>query len=184
VDDGCLAYDFLLKNAERWGIIPEKIAVGGDSAGGALAAAVSIFAQEKGLQTPCAQMLIYPACGPFFQSEEYSSAPMCSEKDLKKFMRLYLKKGERESVYIAPILGVNADTPPSFIETAEVDYLRVCGEKYAEKLQEFGVEFILRETKGTIHAYDMVLESSITKKSIEKRVEFLRYIFGKDRGKD
>lgn len=99
-------------------------------------------------------------------------------------MRLYLKKGEKESVYLTPVLGVNADTPPTYVETAEFDFLRSCGEEYVKRLEENGVEYSFKQTEKTVHAYDMAFDSPITKQSIAARVEFLKGIFQKGERKD
>lgn len=187
VNDCFSAYGYALQNAELLGIDGNKIVVGGDSAGGALAAAVTLKAEENGISLPRAQLLVYPACGPFFETPSavtHKHAPMCSEKDFQRFMRLYLKKGEKESVYLTPVLGINADTPPTYVETAEFDFLRSCGEEYVKRLEENGVEYSFKQTEKTIHAYDMAFDSPITKQSIAARVEFLKGIFQKGERKD
>lgn len=64
--------------------------------------------------------------------------------------------------------------PPTYLETAEFDCLRDCGILYANKLFSLGVSTQLNQTKGTIHGYDIAIESEIVKDSINKRIEFLR----------
>ncbi|HNI45860.1 MAG TPA: alpha/beta hydrolase fold domain-containing protein, partial [Chitinophagales bacterium] len=68
--------------------------------------------------------------------------------------------------------------PPTYIETAEFDCLRDEAILYAQKLKASNIQVELNETKGTIHAFDIVEKSSITKDSIQRRVRALRQAFG------
>lgn len=182
IEDCYAAYLYLLVHAEEMGVEKEKIAFIGDSAGATLAAVTAERARRNRLPSPCAQLLLYPASGPFFDTESakaYPFAPMCSKKDFEKFQKLYIGKEKIEEEELAPYLAVHADTPPTYVETAEIDFLRCCGEIYAEKLREKGVACVYYRTKGTCHAYDMEQSSSVTQASVQKRVEFLKDIFAK-----
>ena len=172
----CLnAYIWVLKNAKELGINEEKIAIGGDSAGACLAAAVSRLAHDKGLKSPCAQLLIYPVVGIRMQTEsmrKYHDTPMCNNKDVDRYCKLFLQGNEDE--YSAPINAPDFTVfPPTYLETAEFDCLRDEGILFAEKLQNAGVPVFLHNTQGTMHAYDMVQNSEIVRESMQKRVKFL-----------
>ena len=71
LEDCFAAYRWVLENAAQLGISPNRIAVGGDSAGGALSAGVCLLARDRGIPVPCFQMLIYPV-----MDERQNSASM------------------------------------------------------------------------------------------------------------
>jgi acetyl esterase/lipase len=175
------AYLYACNNAKALGIDEKKIAVGGDSAGGNLAAAVCLLAKEKEAQMPCGQLLLYPALSFDLQTEsmqKYTDTPMCNARDVVRFGKLYLPEGIEKQPYIEPTLASSFSLlPPAYIETAEFDCLHDGGILYAEKLKAEDVAVVLLETKGTIHAFDMVLDSEITRGCIISRVEFLKKIF-------
>ena len=67
--------------------------------------------------------------------------------------------------------------PSTYIETAEFDCLRDGAVLYAGRLSESGIAVEIRNTKGTVHGYDMMLKSSIVKEQIENRIRFLGRAF-------
>jgi len=80
--------------------------------------------------------------------------------------------------YAFPCLSTNFEKlPPTYIETAEFDCLKDDGTKYAILLDEANVPITLNETKGTIHGFDAVRKSSVTKSALKERVKFLNSIF-------
>lgn len=175
------AYLYALNNAKILKIDGERIAVGGDSAGGNLAAVVCLTAREKGVKIPCGQLLLYPALSFDMQMEsmqKYVDTPMCNAKDVLRFGELYLPKDIERQAYIEPILASSfLSLPSAYIETAEFDCLRDGGILYADRLKEEGVFVQLNNTQGTIHAFDMVLDSKITHACVHSRIEFLKKIF-------
>ncbi len=68
----------------------------------------------------------------------------------------------------------------TYIETAEFDCLRDGAILYAEKLRENGIPAELRNTKGTVHGYDMILKSAMVRDLIELRIRFLQRAFRKE----
>jgi len=178
-EDCYTAYQWVLASAEKLSIDPTRIAVGGDSAGGNLATVVCLMARDRGLAIPCAQMMIYPVAGMKMATEsmrKYTDTPMCNSKDADKYDQFYMQdpttgKHEYYSPYEAESL---AELPTTYIETAEFDCLRDGGILYAERLREFGVLVELHNTVGTIHGFDIALNSPIVRECIDKRVAFLK----------
>ena len=70
-----------------------------------------------------------------------------------------------------------AGLPRAYVETVEFDPLCDEGRAYAERLEQAGVPVELHEPKGTVHGYDIVPESEITKDSFQRRFAFLRSVF-------
>ena len=67
--------------------------------------------------------------------------------------------------------------PGSYIETAEFDCLRDGGILYAERLRQFGIPVELYNTEGTMHGFDIVLDSAIVRECVDRRVTFLKQVF-------
>ena len=156
-DDAVAAYRWVVDNAASLGADPQRLAVGGDSAGGNLAAGVAIEAARAGL--PLAwQMLIYPATD---NDRHTRSAELFDEG-------FYLTRRFRElatesylpdpSHLLDPRASpAHADVPaglaPAFVATAGFDPLRDEGEAYAWKLQDAGVETTLLRYPDQIHGF-------------------------------
>lgn len=145
-------------NAETLGIDPRLISVGGDSAGGNLAAALTL--DFRGTEIALlAQLLVYPACD--FDSSrpsyiENADGPLIQVKGMDKVNAMYspdvtqLTSNHR----VAPLVAQShADLPPAYIAVAEHDPLRDSGVVYAEALQAAGVPTVMTEGRGMIHGY-------------------------------
>lgn len=158
VEDAEAAYAWAVTNAERLGVDPSRIAVGGDSAGGNLAAAVCLMARDKAIPLPAIQLLIYPitdAAGEAPSRRTFGAGFLLTSNDMDWFERHYLPKGSdradpRVSVLRAPDLS---GLPPAYIATAGFDPLRDEGEAYAERLREAGVGVDLRRHPGLVHTF-------------------------------
>lgn len=184
LNDSFGVYKYVYDNADKFNINKNKIAFGGDSAGGSISISTSIMAIEEKYPLPCGQLLIYPAVGINDETESmklYTDTPMCNSNDIKKYLNYYFEnKEDQEHIYADPIKYVNkTNTPPAYIETAEYDCLRDGAINYHQKLLEKEISSTLYQTKQTMHGYDIVTKSSISKKSMEKRIEFLNYVFKK-----
>ena len=175
-NDCFAAYKWLLRHKVR------KIAVCGESAGGTLAMAVTLRAIDENIRIPCAQMLIYPAagnCGETGSIRLYRDTPMCNSKDMDKYGKWYVQdENAGKLAYRSPVEADSFDgIPSSYIETAEYDCLRDGAIIYAGKLSDNGIDVELHQTKGTLHGYDTLLNGSIVKDLIIRRIEFLKKSF-------
>lgn len=182
LEDGYHAYMWVQNQARALGIDPKKIAVGGDSAGGAIATGVALLARDRGTLNLCHQLLIYPVLDARQQTDTmktYEDTPMWNAKLNKKMWALYLKNGDHNlRDYASPMEHENlADLPDTYVEVAEFDCLHDEGVQYANRLRSYGIEVELNQTKGTVHGYDMVEQSNIVLENKAKRIEALRSAF-------
>lgn len=135
-----------------------RIAVGGDSAGGNLAAAVALLAREKG-PAIAHQSLFYPVIDTDFDNDSYTEAGadyFLTAPMMRWYWEQYVGEDGIASPdpLAAPIRAASlAGLPPATIVTAEHDPLRDEGEAYAQKLEEAGVPVTLRRADGMIHGF-------------------------------
>lgn len=153
----------IYKEAELlFGTPAEDITLIGDSAGGNLAAVVSLMARDKGDFGPCKQILLYPSTGsnhgessPYPSIKENGTDYLLTAKRINDFMDLYISCDEDlNHPYLAPILSDNlSDQPKTLIITAQYDPLRDEGELYGKRLHEFGNEVEVYRMKDALHGF-------------------------------
>jgi acetyl esterase len=181
-DDCYAALQWTLQQAGNLGIDPKRIAVGGDSAGGALAAGVAQKARDEGLLELCAQLLIYPvldnSCSTI-SATEFVDVPLWNAVSNQRMWEMYLSRYRNAPTprYAAPGSGELHQLPLSYVETAEFDPLRDEGQHYAGALESHGVDVVRNDTRGTIHGYDGMAKSALAKASMLKRIEFLKQAY-------
>jgi len=141
--------------AQRLGIDPARVIVGGDSAGGQLAAVAVRAARTDGLPAPAAQLLVYPALDPRMESAsyaEYADGPMLTREDMEQCWARYLDGREPgESAVLEA--GDHAGLPPTWIAVAGHDPLRDDGLRYAEVLRAAGVPVQQRVFDDMVHGF-------------------------------
>lgn len=182
VEDCYLSYLWALENSERLNIDKNRIGVGGDSAGGALATAVCHMARDRGVIVPCLQMLIYPVLDSRLETQSqkvFTDTPMWNSKLSVKMWDAYIGKKLRGYIgYASPSQAESfKDLPVAYIETAEFDCLRDEGKEYFLKLKEEGIIAELNETKGTMHGFDAARNKEVPKLAVKARVDFMQRIF-------
>lgn len=144
------------KNAEQLEINPAKISIGGDSAGGNLAAAATL--DVRGEIPLIAQLLIYPCCD-FDQTRpsysENPDGPIVKVAGMATVNANYCPNpDDLRTARVAPLLADSHEgLPAAFIAVAECDPLRDSGVAYAEALQAAGVATQLDRGDGLIHGY-------------------------------
>lgn len=159
VEDCFFATRYFVDRAERYGIDPDRVAVGGDSAGGNLAAVVALMARDQGGPKIIFQLLIYPVVdyrGGFPSYKEYGKGfGILEEATVEYFRNAYLPdETQLHDWRAAPILADSLEgLPPAIIQLAELDVLHDEGVLYAEKLRAAGVPVEVKEYKGQIHAF-------------------------------
>lgn len=155
-EDAIAAYSWTAANAAGLGIDPERIAVGGDSAGANLAAVVCLAREAE--VPPAMQLLIYPVtvAGVEMPSRQmFEAGFLLTRGDMDFFENHYLPPGAnrddpRVSVLKAGDLG---GLPPAYIATAGFDPLRDEGEAYALRMRDAGVRVTLRRHPGLVHTF-------------------------------
>jgi acetyl esterase/lipase len=158
VEDAWAGYAWAVASSAALGVNPARIAVGGDSAGGNLAAVVSLLARAAGGQMPAMQLLIYPptdSAGDLPSRQLFSDGYLLTKGDMDSFERHYLPPGSdatdpRVSILLAPDLS---GLPPAYVATAGFDPLRDEGEAYALRMREAGTRVALRRHPGLIHGF-------------------------------
>lgn len=157
VNDCYHALKWAAENTILLGGDPQRIAIGGESAGGNLAAVACLIARDKGFPCIEKQVLIYPATdfsGNYPSREKYSGY-FLTKDDLQYFEDHYLQaEKDRENIHASPMLAGNlGGLPPALIVTAGYDPLHDEGEAYAHRLKEAGVKVNYCCYQGLIHGF-------------------------------
>ena len=146
------------ESARARGIDPERLMVGGDSAGGAFAAALTLWARDQGAPSIVHQLLIYPVIANDFKTRSYIENGQdyyLTADAMRWFWRQYL--GDENGV--ADVLAAPGRAedltglPPATVVTAGYDPLRDEGASYAKRLEAAGVPVAYRDYAGTFHGF-------------------------------
>jgi acetyl esterase len=135
-----------------------RLIVAGDSAGGNLAATVSLRARDEADPAITLQILIYPSTlmvGDTSESRQQFAGYLLSEADMHTYHEWYIADtGQEENPYASPLLAPDlSHLPPAYILTAGMDPLRDQGKAYADRLREAGVPLVYHNFEGMIHAF-------------------------------
>lgn len=158
-EDCFAAWQWVIDNADELQIDANKVAVGGDSAGGLLAAVLCLMCRDRNVNPPIAQILIYPntdlAVDTFSWHELDFLHPSQSRANFLSQVALYVPdSNQRQQPYVSPLRAKNfADLPPALIITAELDPQRDEGEAYVKKLQDAGCHVTHTFYPGVIHGF-------------------------------
>ena len=158
LDDAYAAVCWAGEHAAELGGDPRRLSVGGDSAGGNLAAATAQRIRDQGGPALCFQLLIYPVTDANFETGSYRSNAegyMLTRNGMAWFWDNYCTDpAQRRSPYASPLQAQSlAGLPPALVVTAEYDPLRDEGEAYARALHEAGVPVELQRYDGMIHGF-------------------------------
>ncbi|MGP1252878.1 MAG: alpha/beta hydrolase [Kiloniellales bacterium] len=157
VEDARAALTWLLRNATGLDLDSRRIAVGGDSAGGNLAAGLCFWARAEGGPALAGQLLIYPDLGlPFDDPPRCRTpdAPGLSRADMRHYHETWLGSSSTGDPAAAPLLNRDyAGLPPAFVQAVHYDPLRDDAEVYVARLQAAGGTAQLDLQPGLIHGY-------------------------------
>jgi len=158
VEDSWAGLQWVVANGARLGLDPARMAVGGDSAGGNLAAVMALLARDRRGPRLALQLLIYPVTNYAFDTASYrdNANGYLLEKDaMEWFWNHYLRNdAERANPYASPLRAANLKgLPPALVITAEFDPLRDEGEAYAAKLAAADVDVRCVRYLGMNHGF-------------------------------
>ena len=159
VEDAYAAFRWAVEHAGRLGADPDRVGVGGDSAGGNLAAVVSQLAARDDGPAPALQLLIYPATDMTARRrsrELFREGFLLTDAEMTWFEDNYLgpERTHASDPRASPLLGEDlSGLAPAFVVTAAFDPLRDEGEAYVEALRAAGTPATLRRFPGFIHGF-------------------------------
>ena len=154
-NDAYAAYEWTIAHAKAINVDPTRVAVGGESAGGNLAAVVSMMARDKKAQMPVHQLLVYPVVSDDMTRPSY--VVNADAKPLNKPMMEWFFKhygADATNPYAVPMKATSLQgLPPATIIAAEIDPLLSEGKAYADKLKKDGVAVTYKEYTGVAHEF-------------------------------
>ncbi len=156
-NDSYAAYEWTMKNAAMINGDPGMIAVAGESAGGNLAASVSMMARDKGFQMPVHQLLVYPIASYDFETasyKKYAKAKPLDKPLMQWFFMQYLRTpADGKSPWISLVNANLKNLPPATIIRAEIDPLESDGRNLEQKLEAAGVKVDGKTIQGVTHEF-------------------------------
>jgi acetyl esterase len=158
-DDCYAATQWVMNSASLINGDADRVAVGGDSAGGNLAAAITLMARDRGGRAPIFQLLIYPATDYYLPGtssyQHNADGYFLTKDDMKWFWNHYLSnEADAANPCACPLRAASlTGLPSALVITAEFDPLRDEGEMYAARLRESGVAARLVRYDGMIHGF-------------------------------
>jgi acetyl esterase len=158
VQDSYAALRWVAARAGELGADPARLAVGGDSAGGNLAAAVTLLARDDGDIRLAGQLLVYPNTDQLADDDSMRANAdpwLFNHHSVAWYARHYLAAPQDASNPLASPLRADdlSGLPPALVITAEYDPLRDQGEAYARRLAEAGVPVELSRYPGMAHGF-------------------------------
>jgi acetyl esterase len=170
VDDARAAFKWAVAEAAELGVDPGRIAIGGDSAGGNMAAVVARQMRDEGEARPAMQLLLYPVTDDvetWPSRTTFADGFLLTEGDMDWFRERYLPDpaivtDQNVSPFQAEDLS---DVAPAYVATAGFDPLRDEGEAYARKMSGAGVPVVLRRHPGLIHGFAQLVAVSRTSRA-------------------
>lgn len=158
-DDALAAFQWALDNAAELGADPDRVAVGGDSAGGNLAAVVSMRARTEAARLPAVQLLFYPVVNYRDETRSqilFADGFFLTKADIDWFSDHFLDGADVDASdpRVSPLLADDfSGLPPALVLTAGFDPLRDEGRQYAEAMRKAGVAVDYREFGSLVHGF-------------------------------
>ncbi|WP_242478895.1 alpha/beta hydrolase [Hymenobacter lapidiphilus] len=156
-NDSFTAYQWVLKNAGTFNGDPKRVAVAGESAGGNLAAAVSMMARDKGVQMPKHQLLVFPIAGYDMNTPSYlehnKSKPLYKDF-MGWFFKYYLRSPADGKNPMIDLVNANLkNLPPATVIGAGIDPLMSEGKTLADNLKAAGVPVTYQLYPNVTHEF-------------------------------
>ena len=186
VDDAYAATTWVADHAEEIGVDKRRIAVGGDSAGGNLAAVVALIARGKSTPRLAYQLLVYPVMDYDFETPSYieNAEGYFLTRDTMKWFWAHYIRNEADGLdpRASPLRADDlVGLPPALVITAEFDPLRDEGEAYAARLRDDGVPVTVTRYDGMIHGFwQMAALLQQSRDALQQAAEGLRAAFSQE----
>lgn len=186
-EEAYAATQYVVANAGALNVDASRLAVAGDSAGGNMAAVVSLLARDRNGPKISHQLLFYPVTDDISQNgsyQAYGNGPWLTTNAMHFFLDAHYPKAVRNDVLAFPLKASVEQLkglPSATVIVAENDLLRDEGEAYARKLDEAGVAVTSTRYNGVIHDFVMlngVANSPATRAAIAQGSAALRQAFG------
>lgn len=180
IEDCYAVLHWIHDNADELGIDPDRVAIGGQSAGGGIAAGLALMARDKGGPPICYQLLEIPELDDQLDTPSmlaFQDTPFWNRPNAVFSWKHYLGPDHRgePSIYAAPARAKDlSDLPPSYVSTMEFDPLRDEGLRYAMGMLAAGVSVELHNYAGTFHGSAFLPEAEPTKRNTEEIVRILQ----------
>ena len=179
LDDCFAALTWIHEHAAALGVDPARIAVGGQSAGGGLAAATALLARDRGGPALCFQFLGIPELDHRLTTtsmKTFVDTPLWHRANAVLSWQYYLGLAATDvSPYASPAIATDlAGLPPAYVSTMEFDPLRDEGILYMLRLMEAGVSVELHSYPGTFHGSAMIPTAEVSRRSHAEVVDALR----------
>jgi acetyl esterase/lipase len=169
LDDVYAVLRWTADHSAEIGIAPERIAVGGHSAGGCLAAALALRARDDSGPSICFQLLNQPGLDDrqeTWSATNFTDTPWMNRSKIAALWQHYLGRAAA-SPYAAPARATDlAGLPPTFIATAEFCPNRDEGLGYAMRLMQAGVPVEAHQWAGTFHGSQAILSAEVSQRQI------------------
>jgi len=183
VDDSLTAYLWIRSHASEYGLDADRIAVGGDSSGGCLAAVTAQQIKTLRHPLPVFQLLLYPTMDAHLSAEShqlFADGFFLSNERIRDYRDMYLNNAtERDDNRASPLLNPDlAGLPPALIVSAGFDPLRDEAEAYGKALQAAGVNVGAVRFPGMVHGF-MSLTAMLPQadKALSQAAEALKHTF-------
>lgn len=186
VEDAYGAAEWIVANAETIGADPGRIALAGESSGGALTAAVAQMAKAAGRDWKLVlQVMVYPATDMHADSASYrrlADGYFLTQKKMRWFIDHYLESPDQaDDMRASPLLSPDlSGLPPALVVTSDLDPLVDEGNAYAEKLRQAGVPAELHCFEGWPHGFAYWRGTEAHDRMFELVIAALKKAFGKD----
>jgi len=183
LDDAALSLDWLATSGDELGVDPRRICVGGASAGGSLAAGLTLRSRDEDGPHIAAQLLIYPVIddrGMTISMAAYEVYDPWDGERSRKMWPLYLGHDGDAPAYAAPARAPDLHgLPPTFVMSCEEDPLRDEELAFAQRLLYAGVSVELHHYAATYHGFDVMAPNAIvSQRALREQAGFLERMIG------
>jgi len=165
LEDCYAALTWLAKNTAELGVEPTRLAVGGTSAGGGLAAATALLARDRGGPELCLQYLGIPELDDRLTTPSmtaYSDTPIWHRPNAELSWQAYLGGADADG-YAAPARMADlSGLPPAYVNVCQFDPLRDEGIEYAQRLAQTGIPTELHLYPGTFHGSSLIADAAVS----------------------